>query len=40
MRLYVVDSLTASTQPDEPDAQSKESLTYATFEATGGVGFV
>jgi hypothetical protein len=26
--------------PDEPDAQSKEPLTYAIFEATSGVGFV
>jgi hypothetical protein len=26
--------------PDEPDAQSKESRTYAILEATGGVGFV
>ena len=26
--------------PDEPDALSKESLTYAIFEATSGVGFV
>src|SRR5215210_165882 len=26
--------------PDEPDAVSKESLTYAIFEVTSGVGFV
>jgi hypothetical protein len=26
--------------PDEPDAQSKERLTYAISEATSGVGFV
>jgi hypothetical protein len=26
--------------PDEPDAQSKESRTYAIFEAISGVGFV
>jgi hypothetical protein len=40
MRLYFVGSLTASTLPDEPDAQSKEPLTYTIFEATSGVGFV
>jgi hypothetical protein len=38
MPLYFVGSLTLSTLPDEPDAQSKESLTYAIFEATRGVG--
>jgi hypothetical protein len=38
--LYFLGSLTASTQPDEPDAESKESLTYAIFEVTSGVGFV
>jgi hypothetical protein len=38
MRLYFVGSLTASTQPDEPDAQSKEFLTYTIFEVTSGVG--
>jgi hypothetical protein len=26
--------------PDEPDAQSKESLTYAIFDAASGVRFV
>jgi hypothetical protein len=26
--------------PDEPDALSKEPLTYAIFEVTSGVGFV
>jgi hypothetical protein len=26
--------------PDEPDAESKESFTYAIFEVTSGVGFV
>ena len=26
--------------PDEPDAESKESCTYAIFEVTSGVGFV
>jgi hypothetical protein len=26
--------------PDEPDALSTESRTYAIFEATSGVGFV
>ena len=35
--LYFVGSLTAS---NEPDAKSKEPLTYAIFEATSGVGFV
>jgi hypothetical protein len=40
MRRYFVDSLTPSTWPDEPDAQSKKSLTYAIFEATSSVGFV
>jgi hypothetical protein len=25
--------------PDEPDAESKESRTYAIFEAASGVGF-
>jgi hypothetical protein len=40
MRHYFVGSLTASTKPDEPDAQSKHSRTYAIFEATSGVGFV
>jgi hypothetical protein len=40
LRLYFVGSLTPSTKPDEPDAQSKESLTYAIFEASSGVGFV
>jgi hypothetical protein len=40
MRLFFVDSLTPSTKPDEPDAKSKEPLTYAIFEATSGVGFV
>jgi hypothetical protein len=40
MRHYFVVSLTASTKPDEPDAQSKEPCTYAIFEATCGVGFV
>ncbi len=38
--LYFVGSLTASTYPDEPDAQSKESRAYAIFEVTSGVGFV
>ncbi len=38
--LYFVGSLTPSTKPDEPDAESKESRTYAIFEATSGVGFV
>jgi hypothetical protein len=38
--LYFVGSLTPSTLPDKPDAQSKEPLTYAIFEATSGVGFV
>ena len=33
-------ALTPSTKPDEPDAQSKEPLTYAIFEPTSGVGFV
>jgi hypothetical protein len=40
MRRYFVGSLTASHKPDEPDAQSKESRTYAIFEVTSGVGFV
>jgi hypothetical protein len=40
MRHYFVGYLTPSTKPDEPDAKSKESLTYAIFEATSGVGFV
>ncbi len=40
MRRYFVGSLTASTEPDVPDAQSKEPLTYAIFEVTSGVGFV
>ena len=40
MPRYFVGTLTASTRPDEPDAQSKEPLTYAIFEATSGVGFV
>jgi hypothetical protein len=40
MRLYFVDSLTPSTKPDKPDAQSKESLTYTISEATIRVGFV
>jgi hypothetical protein len=26
--------------PDEPDAENKESRTYAIFKATCGVGFV
>jgi hypothetical protein len=34
------EALTPSTKPDEPDAGSKESLSYAIFEATSGVGFV
>jgi hypothetical protein len=38
--LYFVGSLTPSTKRDEPDAKSKESLTYAIFEANSGVGFV
>jgi hypothetical protein len=40
VHLYFVGSPTASTKSDEPDAKSKESLTYAIFEATCGVGFV
>jgi hypothetical protein len=40
MRRYFVGSLTASTQPDVPDAENKEPRTYAIFEATSGVGFV
>ena len=40
MRLYFVGYLSPSTKPDEPDAQSKESRTYAIFETTSGVGFV
>jgi hypothetical protein len=39
-RLYFVGSLTPSTKPDEPDAKSKEPLTYAILEATSRVGFV
>jgi hypothetical protein len=38
--LYFVGALTPSTWPDEPDALSKESRTYAIFEAISGVGFV
>jgi hypothetical protein len=38
MRRYFLGSLTPLTKPDEPDAQSKEPLTYAIFEATSGVG--
>ncbi len=40
VRRYFVGSLTPSTRPDEPDAQSKEPLTYAIVEATSGVEFV
>ena len=40
MRRYSVGSLTPSTYPDEPDAESKEPLTYAIFGVTSGVGFV
>jgi hypothetical protein len=40
VHLYFLGSLTPSTEPDEPDAKSKEPLTYAIFEATSGVGFV
>jgi hypothetical protein len=39
MRLYFVGPYPFNL-PDEPDAQSKDSLTYAIFEATSGVGFV
>jgi hypothetical protein len=39
MRLYFVGPYPFNL-PDEPDAQSKESRTYAIFEATSGVGFV
>jgi hypothetical protein len=38
MSRYFVGSLTPSTEPDEPDAKSKESRTYAILEATDGVG--
>ena len=40
MRRYFVGYLTPSNEPDEPDAQGKESRTYAIFGATSGVGFV
>jgi hypothetical protein len=40
MRLYLVGSLTPSTEPDEPDAKSKEPRTYAAFQLMIGVGFV
>jgi hypothetical protein len=33
-------ALTPSTKPDEPDAGSKETRTYAIFEVTSGVGLV
>ena len=39
MRLYFVGHYPFNL-PDEPDAESKDSLTYAIFEATCGVGFV
>ena len=39
-RRYFVGSLSASTEPDEPEALSKESRAYAIFEATSSVGFV
>ena len=40
MPRYFVGTLTASTRPDEPDAQSKEPRTYAAFQLMIGVGFV
>jgi hypothetical protein len=39
MRLYFVGPYPFNL-PDEPDAQSKETRTYAIFEATSSVGFV
>jgi hypothetical protein len=38
MRLYSVGHYPFNL-PDEPDAQRKESLTYAIFGVTCGVGF-
>ena len=40
VHLYLVGSHTPSTKPDEPDAKSKEPLTYAAFQLMIGVGFV
>jgi hypothetical protein len=39
MRLYFVGSLTPSTKPDEPDAQSRKSYSYAVLEPIICVGF-
>ena len=39
MRRYLVGSLTLSTKPDEPDAQSRKSYSCAVLEPIIWVGF-